>query len=62
MVSYYITAPKMQGDVWVVEIKEYHGWKTTRTVTIRLEQALPFIKCIFHGILHKDIKDKELKK
>lgn len=56
MVSYYISAPKRQGDQWVVEIKEYYGGSTTRSTTIQLKQAIPFLKACFHGDLHEDIK------
>ena len=56
MVSYYITAPRKNGDHWVVDVKEYYGGSTTRASTIRLDQALPFIKAVFHGEIHNDYK------
>jgi len=55
MVSYYISAPKHQGKNIVVEIKEYYGGSTTRSTTIQLKQAIPFLKAVFHGDLHKDL-------
>ena len=62
MVSYYISAPKRQGDQMVVEIKEYYGGSTTRSTTIQLKQAIPFLKAVFHGDLHKDILRYEREK
>lgn len=56
MVSYYITTPRRNGDTWVVDVKEYYGGSTTRVSTIRLDQVLPFLKAVFHGKVHEDLK------
>ena len=56
MVSYYISTPRRQGDTWVVDVKEYYSGSTTRVSTIRVDQVLPFLKAVFHGEIHKDLK------
>jgi hypothetical protein len=59
MVSYHISAPKKFGSVWVCEISEYHGGKTVRKSTVKLSDVARFIKAVFHGVMHEDIRKLE---
>lgn len=50
MVTYKLTDPVKQGDIWVLDVIEKIGGSIFRRKTIRVEQAEPFLKGLFRTL------------